>query len=393
MKDCLRAVDPSCPIPRSVRRPERFARRCTDPQRIVRRATLVAGFVVAWLACGGRTATSLSSEDDRTPQPATTDGRVVLVTIDGARWQDVFGGSDPAIGGAPATGPEQVMPRTHELVATRGVALGADLPGCATVHTAGGSNVSLPGYTEIFTGRPSQCLDNKCERVGRTVLDEASSAGIGGVASIGSWRPLERAVSGGGAGVFVAEGRPWPRTAPTSSSTFDELVATGDHADPMPGHGDYRPDEATAAIALEYFRREAPAFFHVGLGDTDEWAHRGDYRAYLAALLRADTLIGELADVIDKMGERGEATTVIVTPDHGRASNFIDHSMFRTESGRTFLLAFGRHVPVRGVACPRRDITLADIAPTIRVLLGLPSDTHKDAGRPIELLLPMAANP
>jgi hypothetical protein len=46
----------------------------------------------------------------------------------------------------------------------------------------------------------------------------------------------------------------------------------------------------------------------------------------------------------------------------------------RMESGRTFLFAFGARVTARGVGCPPGHITLADIAPTIRVLLGLAAD-------------------
>jgi phosphopentomutase len=163
-------------------------------------------------------------------------------------------------------------------------------------------------------------------------------------------------------------------------------VAAGQGADPYPGHGAYRPDTATAAVALEYFRVAKPALFHIGLGDTDELGHRSDYASYLDALRRADAVIGAVADLLDTMGTDGEKTTVIVTPDHGRNSDFRDHGVFRPESARTFLLAFGGAMRARGIGCPASDITLADIAPTVRVLMGLPRDTAEGAGRPIELI-------
>jgi hypothetical protein len=348
----------------------------------------IAALVVSVLAsCTGRTSTAPAVLDQvgilASILPTTSDARVVLVTIDGARWQDVFEGSDPALSGAPHVPPDELMPRTYALLAARGVALGADRKGCATVHTAGGANVSLPGYQENFTGRPSWCLDNDCDGVSESVMDEAAAARVDGVASIGAWGTLERAVSGGGAGVFVAAGRTWPARAPASSPLLDALAAAGERADPFPGHDDYRPDEQTAALALEYFRVASPAFFHVGLGDTDEWGHRGDYPSYLAALRRADALIGALADTLDTMGEVGRRTTIIVTPDHGRNSDFRDHGALRMESGRTFLLLFGDRVTARGIGCPADDITLADIAPTIRELLGLPRVRGEGAGSPI----------
>ena len=350
-------------------------------------APVVAALALA--ACTQRASTApivvddvATTSADETPR----DGRVILITIDGARWQDVFDGSDPGFaGGAPSVPPEELMPRAHALVAARGVALGATRDGCATVHTAGASNVSLPGYMEIFTGHASHCLDNNCLPVSETVLDEGARDDQVSVASIGSWETLARAVSGGGSGVVVAVGREWPASVPVSGQ-LAELVDAGNKIDPYPGIDKYRPDVATAAIALEYFRVNKPALFHIGLGDTDEFGHRLDYRSYLAALKQADGVIGAVADILDTMGEDGAKTTVIVTPDHGRNSDFKDHGVFRPESGRTFVLAFGGRVPVRGIACPTHDYTLADIAPTIRVLMGLPKDRADGAGRAIDLI-------
>jgi hypothetical protein len=349
-------------------------------------AAFVASLAVA--ACVQRASTPPVIVDDLSTTSASTvprDGRVVVVTLDGVRWQDVFDGADPLLGGEPAAPPEALMPRAHQLVATRGVALGATREGCGTVHTAGGSNVSLPGYIEIFTGHASRCLDNRCDGVTESVLDEAARAGAAGAASIGSWEVLAKAVSGGDTGVFVSAGRSDPVRAP-AAGRLGELIAEGFRAEPYPGHGAYRPDAATAAIALEYLRVARPALFHVGLGDTDEYGHRAAYGSYLTALRQADTLIGELADLLDTMGEEGKRTTVIVTPDHGRNADFRDHGLFHPESARTFVLAFGGGIPVRGIACPARDITLADIAPTIRVLMGLPRDTAAGHGRAIELI-------
>jgi hypothetical protein len=345
--------------------------------RTARIAAQFAPFVaaLALAACAGRRGTPPAVTDELLISSADTvprDGRVVLVTIDGVRWQDVF------------EGPPSLLPRLHQLIATRGVALGATLDGCGTVHTAGASNVSLPGYIEIFTGHPSRCLDNQCDSVTETVLDEAARSGAQGVASIGSWDVLVRAVSGGAPSVFVSSGRHWPDPSPVGA--LAERVAVGQRADPFPGYGDYRPDAATAAIALEYYRVARPALFHLGLGDTDEYGHRGDYGAYLVALAQADATVGELADLLDTMGDEGAKTTVIVTPDHGRNADFRDHGVFHPESGRTFLMAFGGGIEARGVGCPTGDVTLADIAPTVRLLMGLPRDRAEGHGRPIDLL-------
>ncbi len=332
------------------------------------------------------------------PVDPATSGRIVLVTIDGVRAEDVFDGADPQL--RPGSNveklrrPEAVMPRTHRLVATRGVALGAERPGCGEVHTASGANVSLPGYLEIFTGRRTRCRDNNCDRTtSPTVLDEAVHAGLGPVASIGSWEILDRAVSNKSMPMLVAEGtQRWPESRPIANHALELLVAVGERADAYPGHGRYRPDASTAAIALEYLRSAQPAFLHVGLGDPDEYGHRNDYPAYLASIGQADTFIGQVADTLDGMGDLGARTTVIVTTDHGRNRDFQHHGASSLTSARTFVLAFGGRVATRGVACPTRNVTLADIAPTIRVLTGLPSDPSHESGRPIEEIVGVAAS-
>src|SRR5690242_4007126 len=63
---------------------------------------------------------------------------VVLVTLDGTRWQDVFG-------------PEELMPTLHRWMTAEGVSIGA--PGHGEIWASGPHFVSMPGYTEILTGR------------------------------------------------------------------------------------------------------------------------------------------------------------------------------------------------------------------------------------------------
>jgi hypothetical protein len=319
------------------------------------------------------------------PAPALTDARVVVVTIDGVRWQDVFSNSLPTELENVPRDLGLLMPRTRALVAAHGVALGAGGDGCGVVQTASAANISLPGYLEIFSGRATTCLSNDCDRTtASTLFDDAARAGLGLVASISSWPQIDRAVSRGDAGVFVSAGRmEWPAERPAAGSRLAQLVGEGDAADAFPSSGNYRPDRYTAAIALQYYREHAPALFHIGLVDADEWAHRDDLVAYANALRASDDVIGDLADAI-AAGDAGDRTTVIVTTDHGRNANFKDHTSLRYDSSRTFVLAFGARVPARGVICPSRDHTLTDIAPTIREILGLPQVHGSRRGAPIE---------
>jgi phosphopentomutase len=146
-----------------------------------------------------------------------------------------------------------------------------------------------------------------------------------------------------------------------------------------PGEGQYRPDASTARIALRYLEARRPRFLFVGLGDADEYGHRDDYAAYLEAVHQSDAFVGELVEVLGRMGARGRHTTVIVTADHGRAYDFKDHGPQFPESGRVWLTAFGGDMKAQGLAAAPHRYTLSDVAPTVRSLLGI----TEGSGEPI----------
>jgi hypothetical protein len=355
---------------------------------------------------GGRLRASPAASLRGRPPPAPpppVERRAILVTVDGVRWQDVFEGATASLLAAgprpdPArergedgdlTRPEGLLPRTWELVGRSGVALGHGA-GCGPVRPRNTTHISLPGYFEIFSGRRTTCMSNGCATIGvPTVLDVAADAGLS-AASLSSWEMLDRAVTrrpGAGA-VFVSAGIRWPGPRPVEDPRFEAAVVEGERAKPFPAPGGiYRPDRQTIAIALEYLRVRRPRLLHVGLGDTDEHAHRDDYPAYLVALREIDTFLGDLAEGLEVAGLFA-TTAVLVVSDHGRASSspavFREHGAAWPESGRSFVIAFGGLVPQRGEACAVDDLWLTDIAPTLRALLGLPQDPASEAiGRPI----------
>lgn len=125
----------------------------------------------------------------------------------------------------------------------------------------------------------------------------------------------------------------------------------------------------------------------LGLGEPDEYAHRGDYAGYLGSLRASDAILGDLFAVLDCMGDRGRHTTVLVTADHGRARDYRFHGREFPESARVWLVAAGGGVEARGLAQSRGPHRLADIAPTVRALLDLPADVSPMSGSPIEELL------
>jgi len=323
------------------------------------------------------------------------EGAVVLVVLDGARWQDVFVGADPQLAAEARTAAptaRELMPHLHALIADRGAALGA--PGHGPPISASGPNyVSLPGYREIFQGRRATgCADNDCGPPrDATVVDEVADRGDapGDAAVIASWERIERAATVDPSRLVLSAGR--SRVSHAEALGDDEgtreLLDRGAHADPFPGYGDFRPDRMTASIALRYLETRQPRLLFLGLGEPDEYAHRGDYAGYLGSLRASDSIVGDLLAVLDRMGDRGRHTTVLITADHGRGRDYRFHGRDFPESARVWLVAAGAGIEARGLAQSLAPHRLADVAPTVRALLDLPPDISPLSGRPLEELL------
>ena len=304
---------------------------------------------------------------------------VIVVTIDGVRWQDVFDGGE-------------LTPNLHRRLADRGVVIGA--PGYGVMEASGPNYVSLPGYTEIFTGRASSCTSNFCDHTTQATLLDELRAQIGDepIAVISSWRNIERAAALDDRSITISAGRNGGatrdrvRVSAPASQLLDEASASSAY----PGWFDYRPDRYTGALALQVLVAERPRFMFIGLGDTDEYAHRNNHRGYVTALQAADRFVGELMDTLATLDDYGAETTVIVTTDHGRAASFTGHGGDAPESRRVWMFVAGGGVPALGFADTDRVVKLADIAPTIRTWMSLAPDRSAAAGRPLPELTPSA---
>ncbi|HEX6277610.1 MAG TPA: alkaline phosphatase family protein [Polyangiaceae bacterium] len=326
------------------------------------------------------------------PAPRAQALSVVLFTVDGARWQEVFHGVDgsPGRGGtaSPRSRPDALMPNLHRLARDGGLLFGA--PGAGGgIFASGPEFVSLPGYAEMLSGRRvSGCADNGCRAASAPTLadDVASAPGarVGDVAIVTSWPDIGRIAAQRAERVAMSTGRNGGPTRelfredPVSRALVDE----GARSRAEPGAGDFRPDRLTAQIAVRYLELERPRFLFVSLGEPDEYAHRGDYAGYLRALRRADLAIGAISRALHEHARQGSRTVLLVTADHGRASDFVNHGRKHPESARVWLMAWGTEVSSKPFV-PAGASYLADLAPTLRALFGLPEDRHPAAGRPL----------
>lgn len=292
---------------------------------------------------------------------------IVLIAIDGVRWRDVFQGVDRELADARGFRRDEVMSAKQLLpnldaLASQGASLGSN---GSEIAASGPELLSLPGYIEMLGGWPSQCSSNNCSPVASSAVVDHFANGSGDVAVISSWGGIERAAGTRGRAI-VSTGRHGGATRdqlrfdPISSA----LLRHGESDGPSPGEDDFRRDRATAALALHYLIFRRPRFLFLGLGETDELAHKNDYRGYLEALVAADRVVGEVASVLSAYEREGRRTTLLVTTDHGRSRGFVGHGRDAPESAAVWLIAAGYGVGAR-CRTGSREHRLADVASLI----------------------------
>ncbi|HZF50860.1 MAG TPA: hypothetical protein VE093_19505 [Polyangiaceae bacterium] len=311
-------------------------------------------------------------------RPEAPTQSLVFVTLDGVRRREIFLGVDPMLAArsklprAEVKSARDLLPNMYRLFFDEGTVLG-DPRKEGGVAASGPHFVSLPSYLEMMMGVSSGCWNNDCIPTMRVTIAEelAASNPLAPSAVFASWERIARAAAADKA---------------TGSLTISAGREKGSGIAPWPGHGAYRPDRVTGPLALNYLRDNRPRFLWISLGDTDELAHHNDYRGYLAALRSADELLGSIAAELDRMGERGARTALIVTTDHDRSANFTDHG--DAGSGSVWLLARGPSIAPAGSIGTSTQRYLRDIAPTLRALFDLPARPCEGCGRPIDELLP-----
>lgn len=331
--------------------------------------------------------------------------RLLLVTLDGLPWREVFQGADPARAADrgfvakpddirrefldPADRARALMPFLHGVVATQGVLLGDRAHGsCAAV--ANDQGFSYPGYNEILTGRPDPAITSNEHGPNRnvTVLEwlNRRPGYAGRVEAVASWATFNEILNEPRSGLPVNAGWETPRAPSAAMAVVARLQ------DQTPRHwAGVRFDAFTHAWALDALRRRKPRVLYVAYGETDDFAHDGRYDQMLWAARRTDGFLAELWAAVQADPAYAGRTTLIITTDHGRGSGpertpWRSHGKGLAGSNETWIAAIGP--TVKPGAAPGGDCALASqVAATALTALGEDWRAFDPAaGRPLEFL-------
>ena len=358
---------------------------------------------------------------------------VLLVTIDGLRWQEVFGGADETLinkekdsGGVKdleatskrfmrSSAEERrriLMPFLWKTISSQGVIMGDPEAGSKAVVT-NGLNFSYPGYSEILCGFADPAIDSNAKQnnTNTTVLEwiHRQSGFSGRIAAFCSWDVFPFIINEKRSGIPVNAG--WEPLAsmlsgdsvgpPASgdglnaeineASVLSDLQALDELSLDVPRYWpEVRYDYFTFKAAETYIRHRRPRVMYVSLGETDDWAHAGRYDLYLDATQRNDAYIERLWTLLQSLPEYRNNTTLIITTDHGRGDNRIDwksHGKDIADCQYIWMAAIGPTIePSTTNPNSPAVVTQAQIAATVAASLGLDYCANQPkAGAPLPI--------
>lgn len=328
---------------------------------------------------------------DSDSKPAAAVHNVLIVTLDGFRWQEFFMGADEALMDDKAGGARDLaglkrrywrdtaeerraalLPFFWGTVAKRGQIFG-DPARQAAARLTNGLKFSYPGYNEIFCGFGDKRIDSNAKKLNPnlSVLEFLNDrpAFKRRVAAFCTWDVFPYIFRASSNQLSVHAG--W---APIKDASLtDRQRLTNEALANLPR---YWPDNVydviTMNAAREHLVRHRPRVLYIGLGETDEWGHGRRYDLYLSAAHNADRFLADLWRTMQELPEYKDKTALLVTTDHGRGStrvDWTDHGAKVPGAEFIWIAAMGPNVPALGVR-EKVAVTQAQVAATIALLVG-----------------------
>jgi len=326
---------------------------------------------------------------------------IVIVTLDGYRWNELFKGADPKIiqsgryvqdqqvrlefgGETEGEKRSKLMPFMWNVVARQGQLYGnrrhRNKVNCVNNHL-----LSYPGYSEMLVGFLERSVSSNEKKVNpnATVLEfiHGHQAFHKKVVAFGTWDTFpyifreQKADFLVNAGKEFAEGNISPAERRVNAQLGEALIRT---------------DEHTFNFAFEYLKRERPRVMFIGFDGTDHHAHGGRYDQYLRSAHRIDEMLRELWNWLQSEPAYMDRTTLLITTDHGRGHgrhSWKHHRLFARGSRQIWMAVIGPDTPAFGELKFRGKHYQKQVAKTVAAFLGLNYRPKREPGEIIHTMI------
>jgi len=335
----------------------------------------------------------------------STSQKVILITLDGFRWQELFSGIDEELlnhekytsiqeelkksfwRNNSKDRREVLMPFVWRTIAQIGQIHGNRDFG-SQVNLTNKHWFSYPGYNEILSGNADdERIDSnsKTPNPNTTVLEivNEDSRYKGKVAAFTSWDVFPFIINESRSGVPVNAG--FELASGNDLTKNEQYLNKLQKVTPSPW-STVRLDVFTHHYALEYLKKEESNLVYISYGETDDFAHNGDYDAYIKSANTTDNFIKELWNFTENNSFYKGKTTFIITTDHGRGTSPLDtwrdHGSDIVGANEVWLMMFGYGVKPQGEITTTKKLYSNQIAATIANILGV---NINNAGQPFDI--------
>lgn len=326
------------------------------------------------------------------------DTRLVIITIDGLRWQEVFQGAEENLltdskqvrdvkqyretywRSTPEERREVLMPFTWGTIAKQGILIGNRNVN-SMMQVGNKTNISYPGYCEMMTGMVDEAItsNDPVNNLHRNVLEVANedSRYKGKVVMYGSWKSTRFAIHNEQAGIPASVS--YEKNVAKKQSPRLKLAERMLEGMPHFWRSEHF-DAFTYAFAIETLLADHPKVMWISFGDCDEWAHARKYDLYLDAAKGTDAFIRDIYETLEADKFYRGKTVYLITCDHGRGfgDEWSSHGSGTRGSEATWFMLLGKGIEPKGETSECGPYYTKQVAVTIASILGI--DFTPDGG-------------
>ena len=365
---------------------------------VLTRCTLITALLLAGAAAPA----------SRQPAAPSAD-TVILITLDGVRTEEMFGGLDVEIlrstlakgavleehpaykrffAATPEARREKLMPFLWSDLLVRHGSIAGNRSRNSSVTLTNTHRFSYPGYAEILLGEAHDGAIKSNDRVQNpyvTVLEEIAARlrlPAARAAAFGSWEVFNE----------IAEHAPGTLTV----NAGREAYAHGDAAvqqvsrlqfEATPPWSSVRHDAFTFRLALAHLQIARPRVLYLAFDETDDWAHDGRYDRVLETLALTDGFLRELWGWLQSQPEYRGRTHLLITTDHGRGPGPADwrgHGAKVDGAQHVWMAFVSPSFAQRGEWHDHPPLHTSQAAATLAAWMGIDWNASRpNAGRPI----------
>ena len=334
---------------------------------------------------------------------------VFLITLDGLRWEELFGGADDSLtvdsryvrdistlqaefwAASRDDRRKKLMPWMWSTMAKEGQILG-NRRYDNKVNVSNKMWFSYPGYNEILVGYSDPKITSNAKELNQnvTVLEWLNQQDEfeGLVAAFGSWDVFPYIINDERSGIPVNAGFRKAEAAELSDREYFLNELQDQVPSPWPT---VRLDAFTHHFAMEHIRKYSPRVVYIAYGETDDFAHDGRYDHYLKSARQTDAFIQELWEYCQNTDQYAGKTTFLITTDHGRGdqpkSTWTGHGKNNVGSDAIWMAAIGPDTPALGERKDAGQWWQNQAAKTLSAFLGLEYSNQKEVGPVIQSMI------